>query len=203
MTAAIGSSQHAARVATGELARAGWTTLESLIGGKVAEFGDVCWMTDARLVEALPRRPNGRTYHPESAARARRKLRDAGIITSVRVFVGDKIHPKAKWRSSHGTTVKSFNWRAIAQKNPFSRRERRLHRQEQARKTREAGDVQPPRPRYASSRAIVEPVHMPTPVDPEMARLVARAQQYATRTPEREPDQFLGRSSAPERPPPD
>jgi hypothetical protein len=117
-----GSNPHSARIATGELARQGWPRLASLVGG-------VCWRTDARLGDGI-NRPDGRRYHPESIARVRRQLRDAKIITSERVFVGGKIPSlKAKFTSSRGTTVKTFNWRAIEQKNPFTRRERRIKRQ--------------------------------------------------------------------------
>ena len=96
-------------------------------------------------------------YHPESIARARRQLRDAKIITSERVFVGGKIPSlKAKFTSSRGTTVKAFMWRAIEQKNPFTRCERRIKRQEQARATRETGEPRKAAPRYVAARAIVE-----------------------------------------------
>ncbi len=144
-----GSNPHAARIATGEHARQGWPRLASLVGGEIASFGGVCWRTDARLGEGISR-PDARRYHPESIARVRRQLRDAKIITSERVFVGGKIPSlKAKFTSSRGTTVKTFNWRAIEQKNPFTRRERRIKRQEQARATREAGELRRTAPRYA------------------------------------------------------
>ncbi len=72
--------------------------------------------------------------------------------------------------------MKTFNWRAIEQKNPFTRTERRIKRQEQARATREAGEVRKPAPRYASARAIVEPVQLPAPpLDPELARIIGEA----------------------------
>lgn len=181
MSSPLGSSEHAARIATGEVARRGYPHLDSLVAGAIAKFGDVCWMTDARLAEReLPVKSNGRTYHPESVARSRRKLTRAGFFTSVRVFAGDKIpHANAKYRSSHGTTVKSFNWRAIEQKNPFSRRERRARRQEQARTSREAGELQKPiRPRHVAAHAIVDPVHhQATPRDPELERMAAEVQR--------------------------
>jgi hypothetical protein len=204
-----GSNPHAARIATGELARQGWPRLASLVGGHIASFGDVCWQTDGRLGEVL-RRPDGRRYHLESIARARRQLRDARIITSERVFVGGKIPSlKAKFRSSRGTTVKTFNWRAIEQKNPFTRGERRIKRQEQARATREAGELRRPAPRYASARAIVQPVRMPAPpLDPELARIIGEARALTERHQERMAERLRSepvsaRVLAVERPPPE
>lgn len=207
MTSPLGSSEHARHVATGRLLNAGWPRLAASVGGHVASFGDLCWQTDARLSEVL-RRPDGRAYHRESIARARRQLRDAQIISSERVFVGGKI-PQAKYRSSRGTTLKTFNWRAIAEKNPFSRRERRLHRQDQAREAREAGElVKGPRtaPRHVSSRSIVDPVQMPVALDPEFVRLAAAAQtpqRRHTAATNTRAEQVSERVSAPERPPPD
>jgi len=204
-----GSNQLAASVATGELARQGWARLPSLVGGSVASFGGVCWQTDARLSEGFTR-PDGRRYHPESVARARRQLRDAGIITSDRVFVGGKIPSlKAKFRSARGTTVKTFNWRAIEQKNPFGRHERRIKRQEQARVSREAGELRAPAPRYVAARAIVDPVRIPTPLpDPEFERIIGELQTLSARRQAREmagagAGQVAGCALAPERPPPE
>jgi hypothetical protein len=204
-----GSNQHAARIATGELLRQGWSRLEALVGGYIAGFGGICWQTDAALSEVL-RRPDGRRYHVESIARARRKLRDAGIITSLRVFVGGKIPSlKAKWTSSRGTTVKTFNWRAIEQKDPHTPRERRITRQEQARVSREAGELRTPGPRYASARAMVEPVRMPAPLpDPELERIIGEVRTLSERRQELQAararaGQVAGRALAPERPPPE
>lgn len=207
MSSKLGSSVHAARVATGVLLEKGWARLASLVGGHVASFGESCWQTDTKLSEVL-RRPDGRPYHRESIARARRELRDHGVISSQRVFVNGLMPTHAKHkRSSRGTTIKAFNWRAIEQKNPFSRRERRLLRFEQARVAKEAGElVKPPSspaPRHASARAIVDPVHMPVVIDPEFARLAERAQSYGARREAPMPSEASARSSAPERPPPE
>ncbi|MEO7037003.1 MAG: hypothetical protein ABI548_23825 [Polyangiaceae bacterium] len=207
---APGSHPHAARIATGELARRGWPRLASLVGGHVASFGNICWQTDTRLSEEL-RRPDGRRYHPESIARARRQLRDAGLITSERVFVGGKIPSlKAKWASSRGTTVKTFNWRAIEQKNPFSRREQRVKRQEQARASRGAGELQTrTAPRYVSVRAIVEPVRTPAPpLDPELAGTIGKTRALTERWQARAAadvpsERSTSCPSAPARPPPE
>jgi hypothetical protein len=212
----LGSSQHAADIARGRLLDRGWPRLASAVGGHVASFGDSCWQTDARLSEVL-KRPDGRRYHPESIARARRQLRDAGILSSTRVFVGGLLPTSARHkRSSRGTTIKAFNWRAIEQKNPFSRRERRLKRQEQARELREAGELQkPPAPRHVSARAIVDPVQRSSaPLDPELVRMAEQIQRDQERHAERRRELAdgatgtrsglaPGRVLPPERPPPE
>lgn len=204
----FGSWDHAERLAAGELVRKGWSRLAALVGGHVASFGDVCYQTDARLAEKL-RRPDGRAYHVESIARCRRQLRDAGVITSQRVHVGEKM-PNARFRSAHGTTLKTFLWRAIGEKNPFSRREQRQRRQHQAAATRAAGDVVPPRARHIAHH--VEHVYsgQKTELDPELQRLAQAAQQAQERNEQRRALQVArnagGGSSilrAPERPPPE
>ena len=126
------------------------------------------------------------------------------------MFVGAKIPSlKAKFRSARGTTVKTFNWRAIEQKNPFSRHERRIKRQEQARVSREAGELRAPAPRYVSARVIVEPARMPAPLpDPEFERIIGALRTLSERRQEREPacaraEQVAGCALAPERPPPE
>lgn len=207
----FGSWDHAERLAIGELVRKGWSRLASLVGGHVASFGDVCYQTDTRLAEKL-RRPDGRAYHPESIARCRRWLRDAGVITSERVFVGAKL-PNAKWRSSRGTTLKTFNWRAVEQKNPFSRRQQRQKRQEQAAATRATGDaVPPPRPRHIAAAAAVDHTYSgrKTELDPELQRIAAQALANHERNEQRRAVQSArnagGGSSilrAPEKPPPE
>jgi hypothetical protein len=179
LTSGLGSSEQAARIATGELANRGWPRLASLVGGRIASFGDTCWQTDARLGESI-RRPDGRPYHVESIARVRRQLRDQGVITSERVYPNGELPTQAKYRhSTRGTTIKTFNWRHISQKNPFSRRARKQKRIEEAKKARELGDIVRASPRYASAPAIVDqPNYKPRPVEipPEIARLAAEAQ---------------------------
>lgn len=158
----------AGRAAMGALLSMGKSRLTALVGGHVASFGDVCWQTDSRLATLL-RRPDGRAYHPESIARVRRQLRDEGVISSERVFVGDRIDG-AKFRSSRGTTVKRFLWNAVALKNPFSRRQRQALRMEQARRSRDAGEAMPPRdgPRHS---AVIEPfIYSPATVPGARAR---------------------------------
>jgi len=70
---ALGSSEHAERLAIGALAKRGWPRLASLVAGQIASFGDSCWLTDARLGESI-KRTDGRPYHTESIARVRRQL---------------------------------------------------------------------------------------------------------------------------------
>jgi hypothetical protein len=155
VTAGLGSSQFAAKVAAGALANRNWPKLASLIGGQIASFGESCWLTDARLRELI-KAEVGREYHPESIGRARRQLRDANVIQCERVFPNGKLPTHAKYkRSTHGTTIKTFNWKAIEQKNPFSRRERRLRRMEQAAAARELGEIVRDTPRHASVPALV------------------------------------------------
>ena len=190
MTSGLGSSAHAARIATGELANRGWPRLASLVGGQIASFGDSCWQTDARLGAAI-RRPDGRQYHPESIARVRRQLRDAKVIQCERVFPNGELPTQAKYRhSTRGTTIKKFDWRAIEQKNPFNRRERRQRRMEQAAKAREAGDIARAAPRYTSAPALVpRPPERPAPPSAfkdEIERLANEAQAAQALRAERE-----------------
>jgi hypothetical protein len=152
---ALGSSEHAERLAIGALAKRGWPRLASLVAGQIASFGDSCWLTDARLGESI-QRSDGRPYHTESIARVRRQLRDAKIIESTRVLPNGALPTQAKYgHSTRGTTIKRFNWAAIEQKNPFNRRERRNRRIEQAVTARAAGDIVRAAPKHAATGAIV------------------------------------------------
>ncbi len=184
MTSAAGTRELAARVATGKLIRQGWPRLAAAVGGEIASVGESCWRTYRRISETI-RRPDGRAYHVESVARACRELRDAGVTSNQRVFVGGQLPTKAKHKtSSRGTTIKAFNWRAIDEKNPFSRRQRRLARQQQAVELRQAGELQKPPaatgPRHVSARAIVEPVYVPVPLDdPDLERIIGKARRLS------------------------
>ena len=163
MTSGLGSSQYAAKLATGALAKNDWPKLASLVGGQIASFGESCWLTDARLRDLI-KDEVGREYHPESIGRARRQLRDAKIIQCERVYPNGKLPTHAKYkRSTHGTTIKTFDWRAISEKNPFNRRERRLRRMEQAAAARELGEIVRDAPRHASVPALVHRKPPPTP----------------------------------------
>lgn len=138
------------------------TRLEMIVGSHVASFGDCCYQTDAALQHVL-KRPDGKPYHRESIARARRRLARDGFITSTRIFTNDKI-PGAKYnggRSTRGTTLKTFNWRRLAVRSPFSRRERRELRIKQAQAARAAGELAPARPRYSGVTSAVEPTFTP------------------------------------------
>jgi hypothetical protein len=209
-----GSKDEAKGRATRALLEAGATRLEALVGGHVASFGDVCFQTDTRLQHELFR-PDGKRYHRESIARARRRLRDNGFITSTRIFTNDPI-PGAKYNkgcSTRGTTLKTFNWRSVALKNPFSRRARRELRVSQAQAARAAGELvrvptqrpapdvpREPGPRYSS------PPSSPPKLDPEMAALIETARsahEQRERAAAARVGQVPVRAVAPERPPPD
>lgn len=199
----------AATVAKGVLMDRHYSYLTASVGAEVARFGESCWLTDRAIAERI-RMPNGRTPHAESCARVRRQLRDEGVITSQRVFVGGKLPTQAKYKtSSRGTTIKSFIWRAIETKNPFSRRERRLARQVQAAELRNAGELQKPprdRPRHVDARAIVDPVRGPVPIDPEFARYrdeILEHQERNARGVRPRAEYVDGHARAPERPPPE
>lgn len=224
MSAALGSMEHAAKLAAGEAMRRGYTRLESLAAGQIASRGTACFQTYSRMAsDQRMRRPDGKSYHPESVARAVRRLSRDGLVLRERVMPNHRITfqgkpvAEAKWRTSHGCCVKAFNWRAVEQKNPFSRRAQRQLRVDQARRARDVGDLsKPAAPRHSSApaaRAAIEP-HPYTPplseLDPELARLAERAQEFAARNEARR-QRDAGTNSgpvpghvlAPERPPPD
>jgi len=174
----------------------------------VASFGDCCWQTDGKLQAEL-QRPDGKRYHRESIARARRNLRDRGLISSTRVFMNAKI-PGAKFRSARGTTLKTFNWRKAAEKNPFSRRQRRELRIQQSRAARAAGELVPPAaPRYIGVTTAIDPTRTPpTPqLDADMAAVIEQARSAHERRQGMAAGDRAGqaplRSSAAERPPPE
>jgi hypothetical protein len=206
VSAKLGSMDHAAKLAKGELLERRYSYLTAAVGGEIARYGESNWRTDRDTAEAI-RMPNGRVPHRESVARVRRQLRDEGIISSQRVFVGGKLPTQAKYRtSSRGTTIKSFNWRAVDTKNPFSRRERRVARQVQAIELRKAGQLQKPprdRPRHV---AVVPTVQPPVPIDPEFARYrdeILEHQERNARSVRPRAEYVDGHARAPERPPPE
>jgi len=202
--------REAADRATGALARLGWSRLAALVGGRVAQF-DCNFETDTKL-QAVIVRPDGKRYHRESIGRVRRALRDAQLITSQRVFMGAKM-PGAKYASARGTTVKTFNWRAVTEKNPMSRRQRRLARQQQAAALRAAGELVKPLPSCAAPRDPARPRYSrpPTISTPAAPADLAEAINATTRALERrgwaagEPagPAPVRSSAARERPPPD
>lgn len=208
MTLELREVREASDRAAGAVLRLGWSKLAALVAGRVAQF-DCNFETDTKLQQVL-RRPDGGVYHPESIARVRRALRDARLITSDRVFMGQKM-PGAKYASARGTTIKTFNWRAVVEKNPMSRRQRRLARQQQAAVLRSAGElVKPParsapppdRPRYSA------PLTATPPPPADLAEVIsATSAALERRGWERAAGERTGpepvRSSAAERPPPD
>lgn len=205
----VRETREAADRAAGALLRLGWPTLASLVGGRVAQF-DCNFETDVSMQSVL-RRPDGKPYHRESIGRVRRQLRDAQLITSERVFMGAKM-PGAKWPSARGSTVKTFNWRAVAEKNPMSRRQRRLARQQHHAALRERGELVKPLPTCAAPRDPSRPRHSVPPTTPTPAAPadLAEAINATTRALERRgwaAGEHAGpapvRSSAAERPPPD
>lgn len=213
LTGALREVRDVADRAAGAVLRLGWPKLAALIAGRVAQF-DCNFETDTKL-QAVLRRPDGKPYHSESIARSRRQLRDAKLITSERVFMGAKM-PRAKFASARGTTLKTFNWRAVCEKNPLSRRQRRIARQQQAAVLRAAGELVPPAPRCATTSAAPDrarysapPTTARTPPPPaDLAEAISAASAALERRGwERTADERTGpapvRSSAVERPPPD
>ncbi len=210
MTVPAREVREAADRAAGALTRLGWPRLAAAVGGRVAQF-DFNFETYTKL-QAIILRPDGKHYHRESIGRVVRQLRDHGMLKSERVFMGAKM-PGAKYASARGTTIKTFNWRAVTEKNPMSRRQRRLARQSQAAVLRAAGELVPPVPRCAQrpqpqpgAPRYSAPASTP-PLDPELAKVIGEARaaserRYAEPAGER-PGPVPVRSSAVERPPPD
>lgn len=203
--------REAADRAAGALARLGWSRLAALVGGRVAQF-DCNFETDTKL-QAVIVRPDGKRYHRESIGRVRRALRDAHLISSERVYMGAKM-PGAKYASARGTTVKTFNWRAVTEKNPMTRRARRMARQQQAAVLRAAGELVKPLPGCSAPRDRARPRHSApaTPYTPAPPDDLAEVMNTAARALERRgwaagerlagPDPVRS-SAARERPPPD
>jgi hypothetical protein len=118
--------------------------------------------------------------------------------------------PGAKFRSARGTTLKTFNWRAAAEKSPLSRQARRRARVEQAQAARVTGELVPARPRYSGVTTAIDPTHTPpTPqLDAETAAVIEQAREAWERRRARDTaGERAGpaplRSSAVERPPPE
>lgn len=139
----VAGHEHAARARAMAAAHdQGLTRLEQAYLGHVASWGGVCWQTDATVQSEL-RRPDGKRYHVESIARARRFARDRGLLKSERIFMGGKIpDPRAKFTSSRGTTFNVVQWRQLGIKNPMSRAERRSKRMALAARDRDAAVLQ-------------------------------------------------------------
>jgi len=134
----------------------GATNLEARLLGYCASYGGSNWSTDAtRAAEIL--RPDGRNYHRESIARARRSLARAGFIRSVRVLPLQK--PRgARWTSSHGCAQVFVRWSTLGVTPP----PKRLRREAEKRQDTLS-------PRHISS-VIVRPITPPTPTKPTKPR---------------------------------
>lgn len=124
MTAFAGSCERAAQAAALVCTQLDCTALETKVGIQVAIRGSVCWETDRNLRDRLTR-SDGRPYHRESIARARRSLTRKGIIRAKRLFTGQKC-AEMKYASPHGTTAKRFAWDRLGVANPFSRKQRAI-----------------------------------------------------------------------------
>jgi hypothetical protein len=135
--------------AMGAMLRLGWPRLASLVAGQIARF-DSNFETYRTISEVIER-PDGKRYHLESVGRVVREMARAGLIQHGRVMLGQK-PIGAKYASARGTTNKTFNWRAVAEKNPLNRRQRRRARQQQATALREAGELVKPLPTCAAPR---------------------------------------------------
>lgn len=203
--------REAADRAAGALSRLGWPRLASAIGGRIAQF-DCNFETYTKLRRIILR-PDGKAYHRESIGRVCRQLRNAGLVKSERVMMGAKM-PGARHASARGTTLKTFNWRAIFEKNPMSRRQRRQARQQQAAVLRAAGELVPPAPRChtrtqqpGSARYSASATTAPAPAPPadlaEVIKATSAALERRGWAADERPGPALVRSSAAERPPPD
>jgi hypothetical protein len=221
MTSKTGGHVEAAARATHAAMGQGCTRLEALYLGHVASWGGECWQTDGTVQGEL-RRPDGRPYHRESIARVRRFLRDRGLLQSQRIFLGGKIpSPRARWRSSHGTTFNVIQWRELSIKNPMGRAERRRRRIELAiqergreleKRRREFADQVQETARFSGVTTAIDPTSTrPLGLEamPDLQREIDRAREALGRAWERQhaaagrSGQASGRPAAAARPPPD
>ncbi len=201
----------AAERASGALNRLGWSRLASQIAGQIARF-DCNFETYGTIASRIAKLV-GRQPHQESVGRLVRQMARAGIVKHGRVMLGQKPEG-AKFASARGTTNKPFNWRAVLEKNPMSRRQRRLARQEQSAALRDRGELVKPLPNCAAPRDPSRARHSvpPTPYTPAPPADLAEVIDTAARALERRgwaagerqagPDPVRS-SAARERPPPD
>jgi hypothetical protein len=201
----------AAERAAGALLRLGWSRLASLVAGQIARFD--CNFETYRGIGNLIRRSDGKPYHTESIGRVVRDMARAGVVKHQRVMLGARPEG-AKFASARGTTNKTFNWRAVTEKNPLSRRQRRLARQQQAAVLRDRGELVKPLPSCETQREASRPRYSARPelYTPAPPADLAQAMDTAARALERRgwaagerqagPDPVRS-SAARERPPPD
>jgi hypothetical protein len=196
----------------GAVTRLGWSRLAALISGQIARFD--CNFETYRGVAAEIGKLVGKRPHHESVGRIVREMARAGIVKHTRVMLGKKPEG-AKFASARGTTNKTFNWRAVLEKNPMSRRQRRLARQQQAAVLRERGELVKPLPTCSAPRDSSRPRHSAAPATPytpapsadlaEVMNTAARALErrgWAAGERQAGPDPVRS-SAARERPPPD
>jgi hypothetical protein len=127
----------------------GATNLEARFLGYCASYGGSNWSTDTtRAAEIL--RPDGRNYHRESIARARRSLARAGFIRSVRVLPLQK-PIGARWTSSHGCAQVFVRWSTLGVTPPPKRVRREAEKRQDTLS-----------PRHISS-VVVRPITPSTP----------------------------------------
>lgn len=210
MTVGDREVREVADLASGKLTRLGWSRLAAVVGGRIAQFD--CNFETYGDLQALILRPDGERYHRESIGRVVRALARAGVVHHQRVYMGVK--PRgAKWASARGTTNKIFNWRAVAEKNPMSRRQQRKARQQQAIALRDAGKLvpvsrcaqrtqQPGAPRYSTPPTPSTPAAPPADLAEAIEATTAALERRGWAAGER-PGPVPVRSSAAERPPPD
>jgi len=174
----------AAERASGAMIRLGWSRLASQVAGQIARFD--CNFETYRSIGSQIGKLVGRRPHPESVGRLVREMARAGIVKHGRVMLGQKPEG-AKYASARGTTNKTFNWRAVLEKNPLSRRQKRLARQQQAAVLRERGELVKPLPSCAAPRDSSRPRHSapPTPYTPAPPADLAEAIGTAARALER------------------
>lgn len=132
-----GSCERPAEIVARRLLASGATNLQAKLGAEIASYGGECWRTASSLRDTL-RRSDGRHYHRESIARARRAMAKRGWINNRRIHAAQPL-PTGR-ASTHGTTSSHILWRTFGIKNPFARAEQRRARRAQERDERQKHD---------------------------------------------------------------
>jgi hypothetical protein len=118
-----GSCENRANIAAAATLRLGGTRLEALVAGHVASHGVNCWRTDRELAGSICQ-AGGRNPHPRSVARARRALSARRLLAVQRVAPGHK-PVGARYSSPYGTTSKLVDFRALGERDPLTRGDKR------------------------------------------------------------------------------